>query len=427
MLCVQDIVHIGIKLKARLLKPSIVLPLGSFIATSSHLHMLLKLCGKDQHGLRNSDLDHKDKQNFSAVENIIKASSLLDMMPDAEGTKCFVDMMSSAIYSFLDKNMSPLQRIHEIWYATFFLKYWRQWLSNSTKFTLKDNFITTNAYVCVEINAHALLAFLIITKDATSNIPESCFMPWMMGSQTCEMSFRALRSMTGTFSTMINFTMRDLLQRLHKLHIQNVLQSESDSLGIIFPRQQRSSKKSGHGSYSFYSCSNFSDNEIYQHIMNAELRAKETIEKLGMAEELKKFNMWDTPPLPPNLSQLLLEPEDGSDEVISLEDDSKEHLPSDERVNMATDVKQRFESNIVDDSVQKKALQLEKVESDTIPMFKEVPLTLGDAFLESQSITDSSPYVKVKIQGKKTFAYAKVLLYGFSRKLKGYLQIASLE
>ena len=59
-------------------------------------------------------------------------------------------------------------------------------------------------------------------------------MPWMMGSQSCEMLFRALRSMMGTFSTMINFTMRDLLQRLHKLYVQNELQSESN-LGIVFP------------------------------------------------------------------------------------------------------------------------------------------------------------------------------------------------
>ena len=44
--CVQDEVHIGVKLKARILKPSIVLPLGSFLATSSHFQMLVKLHGK---------------------------------------------------------------------------------------------------------------------------------------------------------------------------------------------------------------------------------------------------------------------------------------------------------------------------------------------------------------------------------------------
>ena len=37
--------------------------------------------GEDQHGLRSRDLDHKNKQNYDAVEHIIKASSLLDIIP----------------------------------------------------------------------------------------------------------------------------------------------------------------------------------------------------------------------------------------------------------------------------------------------------------------------------------------------------------
>ena len=31
----------------------------------------------------------------------------------------------------------------------------------NSKYTLKENFITSNAYVCIELNAHALLTFLI--------------------------------------------------------------------------------------------------------------------------------------------------------------------------------------------------------------------------------------------------------------------------
>lgn len=73
VLCVQDTVHIGVKLKSRLLKPSVTLPMGSYIASSSHLHILVKTCGKAKHGLRGRDLNHQDKQNFAAVENIIKA------------------------------------------------------------------------------------------------------------------------------------------------------------------------------------------------------------------------------------------------------------------------------------------------------------------------------------------------------------------
>ena len=244
VLCVQDIVHIGVKLKARFLKPSIILPFGNYFATSSHLQILVKLKGKEQHGLRSRDLDHRDKQNFDAVEHIIKASRLLDCMPDALGTRCFIGLINSVIYSFLDKSMVPAKRLEEIWYAAFFLRYWHQWILDHPMFTLKENFVTSNAYMCVEINAHSLLMLLLILRDT---LPDSHgrFLPWMLGSQSCERTFRALRSMTSTFSTMINFSVLGLLQRLHKLYIQEELQSqtEKDSHGISFPRQEKYGKK----------------------------------------------------------------------------------------------------------------------------------------------------------------------------------------
>lgn len=118
--CIQDIVHLGVKLKARLLKPSIVLPLGSFIASRAHLQVLTGLHGKDEHGLRLRDIDHRDEQNFDAVDHIISASYLLENMPEAAGTKHYIELMSSSIYSFLDKSKSPEERIEEMWYAVFF-------------------------------------------------------------------------------------------------------------------------------------------------------------------------------------------------------------------------------------------------------------------------------------------------------------------
>ena len=48
--------------------------------------------------------------------------------------------------------------------------------------------------------------------------------------------------------------------------------------------------------------------------MRAETRAKDNIEKLGMADELKENKMWDTPPLPPSLHNLVVEDEDEGDE-----------------------------------------------------------------------------------------------------------------
>ena len=49
---VQDVVHIAVKLKSRLIKPSIVLPMGMYLAGGHHLHLLHTTLGKDIHGLR---------------------------------------------------------------------------------------------------------------------------------------------------------------------------------------------------------------------------------------------------------------------------------------------------------------------------------------------------------------------------------------
>ena len=61
---VQDTVHVAVKLKSRLLRPSSLIPMGRFVAGLQHLRMIQSSFGKDLHGLRERDLNHKDKQKF---------------------------------------------------------------------------------------------------------------------------------------------------------------------------------------------------------------------------------------------------------------------------------------------------------------------------------------------------------------------------
>ena len=123
LLCTQDIVHLGVKLKSRLLKATIILPLVKFIASSAHFHILV---GKKARTYMDYDAKistTKDKQNFDAVEHIIKVSHLLDTSPDAIGTKAYIDLIGSCVYSFLDETLSPEKRLEEIWFAIFFICY----------------------------------------------------------------------------------------------------------------------------------------------------------------------------------------------------------------------------------------------------------------------------------------------------------------
>ena len=82
---VQDPVHLGVKLKARLMTQSQILPHRMFSARSSHLTMLQSSFCKEQHNLRVKDLEHQNRQNTEAIirltsENLI---ILLDEFPDA--------------------------------------------------------------------------------------------------------------------------------------------------------------------------------------------------------------------------------------------------------------------------------------------------------------------------------------------------------
>ena len=63
----KDYVHVAVKLKARLLKPSVILPIGDFLAGSHHLKIIFKHFYKRP---RHKDIEHKDKQNFEAVSRI---------------------------------------------------------------------------------------------------------------------------------------------------------------------------------------------------------------------------------------------------------------------------------------------------------------------------------------------------------------------
>ena len=85
--------------------------------TGNHHIRFLKInFENDQHGLRERNVDHRDKKNFEAVLRIIKIASLLDSIPDAAGTKC--NEMCGG--EFLNKDLSPLSRIQMIWYANVF-------------------------------------------------------------------------------------------------------------------------------------------------------------------------------------------------------------------------------------------------------------------------------------------------------------------
>lgn len=182
-ICTQDTVHIGGKLKSRLLKPSIIMPLGNFVISSGHLQTLINLVSKDKHLLTQSDLSSKDKMNFTSAKKISdpKIWSLLEKhVPGSEATRAYLQIMYYVLNSYLSQALSMEDRNYYIWYSVFFLRLWRAWMNSVSEFSLQNNCITLNTYLCIEINAHSLLndIFRCIKVNSCEQ-----FIPWQYGSQ----------------------------------------------------------------------------------------------------------------------------------------------------------------------------------------------------------------------------------------------------
>ena len=102
---------------------------------------------------KSSKESYKVKQEVKAIVCCMLLSDR--NIPDAVGTKVYLDIVDASVNSYLDMGFSTKKRMNYIRYAVFFLRYWREGIHQHRAFTIKDNFITSN---CVELNAHSLLA-----------------------------------------------------------------------------------------------------------------------------------------------------------------------------------------------------------------------------------------------------------------------------
>ena len=187
----------------------------------------MKCFEKTKHGLTQI-LENKDKQNYKNIEILLNddvTTSLeeIDNTMRTKGTVTYLWMMRNIRDAFLDRGISPL------WQTVFFMRIWRKWL-HENNYSPSDHFVIQNVYVCTELNGHMLLN--TVYNVIQGIFPADALRVWNCGSQGCEQVFRLLRSMTPMFSTVVNFSMKGVLERAHKL---NFLASVEASEDISFP------------------------------------------------------------------------------------------------------------------------------------------------------------------------------------------------
>lgn len=133
---IQDHIHIGTKLKTRLLKPTVILPLRKkCVVSSGHLVELIQTTSKDQHELCLTDINPQDKMNFRSVQKISdkKVPALIrSKVQNSEGTATYLEMIREVMESYISPELKLLERIEMIWEWMFFLRFWKTWILEHT-------------------------------------------------------------------------------------------------------------------------------------------------------------------------------------------------------------------------------------------------------------------------------------------------------
>ena len=93
------------------------------------------------------------------------------------------------------------------------------------------------------MNTHTLtyIALLVITNQ----LPQEALCIWLFNSQTCESMFRAARSMSGSFSSVVNFSVADFIRRAEKLSVLETIKTGAESnseFPFRFPRHHKQPK-----------------------------------------------------------------------------------------------------------------------------------------------------------------------------------------
>ena len=180
------------------------------------------------------------------------------------------------------------------------------------------------------------------------------------------------------FSTILNFGVLGFLQRLHRIHVQYCLESESKSTKIVYPHREVHKKKEGNQDSNSQEIRLLSNHEILESIQSAKKVAKNAIKSLGMHVLLQQHKKYDNPPLPvfcgksATHDDIKDEDEDG-DDTKGLDPCLAGNIPEDTE-DMATDISVLKSNGIIDNSIQKhfneaKHVMLKQIPNTSLPLF----------------------------------------------------------
>jgi len=201
--------------------------------------------------------------------------------------------------AYIEKTTSIIDRLYYAWCAVFTIRIWSASLekasvgdiqqTRSSRFPSKsfnsiskrNLFISMPTLFSLELNAHSItyLLVLVAEKQVTKEALQVIF-----NSQICESYFRSARSMSGAFSSVVNFTVNEFLHRASKLSALQEIKfaAEQNLNNLVFPKHHKLWKRTSPSSFTFPT-STITEKTIEDVIFSAYLEANQILSECNLS------------------------------------------------------------------------------------------------------------------------------------------------
>ena len=93
----------------------------------------------------------------------------------------------------------------------------------------QNSFITNPTFWCIEINAHTFLYIILLVIK--QKLPIEALNTFVSNSQICENTFRIAHSLSGSFYSITNFSVKSFMKRFEKISIINSIKTRDGQVG----------------------------------------------------------------------------------------------------------------------------------------------------------------------------------------------------
>ncbi|PKB94280.1 hypothetical protein RhiirA5_439152, partial [Rhizophagus irregularis] len=130
-----------------------------------------------------------------------------------EGFAVYIFVMGELIDSYLNRNISPVERIRMALTSYFFLHLWRFHIETlhqkySNYVSIRQNFLSDQSFA---IFTSLCESMVLLVKAHRDYYPQMPFLPWLHGSESCEHFFGVARQINS------DFDFSELIQMLPKI------------------------------------------------------------------------------------------------------------------------------------------------------------------------------------------------------------------